>query len=242
MHRGPRRGNAPSEHLLAGMIRALGLPPRRHTPREASEDRVVVVAGLAAVHHFLGGGSDRSAVNVSESDDSEIEVGTAGGVDIEFTARYGAENWMLSDEGPGGVGIRRKDSPKLPLGVGELSGLRFPLRGDAEDDWTLAVVRSLRVHQEGPQQVGLQVLAERVAPLMAYSETMGETANSIGRPALAIPSISSDPSATVVMSRGTFKSGDEVRLVEGGTTCRIQLGTRTEGTDAFERFSYELID
>jgi hypothetical protein len=37
------------------MIRALGLPPKRHSPREQSEGKINVAAGLSTVHFFLSG-------------------------------------------------------------------------------------------------------------------------------------------------------------------------------------------
>ena len=241
IHRSKGTSQPLPAHVLSTMIRALGLPPKRHTPREPSEGRVVVVGGLGGVHHFLTPGNDpKERGTQTEDKDAEIEVGSATSVEMEFTASYATESWQLMDEGPGGMGLERDKAPQLPLGVGDLAGLRFPLRGDAQDDWTLTVVRWIHIEPNGRHQIGLQLLSEQVVAVMAYTENPQDTITQVPRPALALPRISSQAGASLIFSRGLLAVGDQLRMVDGDDSHRLALTARIEGTGAFERFSYRL--
>ncbi len=226
-----------ASHVLAAMMRALGLPPKRHTPRENSDGQVKVAAGLSTVHHFLGGGD---APRPAEDDD--IEVGAVQGTAERYHASYRHEPWRLVDEGPGGVGILRRERPRHPVGVGELVGLQFPLRGDADDEWSLGVVRWLNVGQDEDHQAGIQVLAESATPVMCYSEGVSETITRIPRPALAVPCLDGRHGSTLITPRGLFTRGNTVRVITDDGSSLVQALALSESTAAFDRFSYRILD
>lgn len=224
------------------MLRSLGLPPRRHTPREGSDGRLVVCLGLGAAHHFLSGGESAGARRrAASNDDGEIHIRDAGNV-LEFTASYDIENWTIIDEGPSGLGMARDTPPRLPVGVGDLVGLQFPLRGDAEDEWTIAVVRWIHINEDDDYQAGVQILSPTAVPLTVHLESLDETSSRVPSPALALPCIDDRPSSTLMVPRGQFAQGTLLRAVGGGRTVLLRLAARSEATGSFERFAYERVE
>jgi hypothetical protein len=228
-------------HVLAAMIRALGLPPKRHAPRESTDGRVRVAAGLSTVHHFLGGGGESAACGRG-GDDSDIEIGDVAGPASEHGMSYRHEAWELVNEGPGGVGMLTRARPDNPVGVGELIGMQFPLRGDAEDEWSLGVVRWLNIGSDEEYQAGVQLLGEAVTPAMAYFESVTDTITRIPRPTLALPGLGTDPSYTLITPRGMFASGNRLRINTRTETCLVEAIAASESTATFDRFTYRIID
>lgn len=224
-------------HVLAAMIRALGLPPKRHTPRESSDGRVRVAAGLSTVHHFLGSGT-----RPRNGDDGDIEIGDVAGLSGEHGASYRHEGWEVVNEGPGGVGILKRTHPENPVGVGELVGMQFPLRGDGDEDWSLGVVRWLSIGAEDDYQAGVQLLGDTATPLMAYSESFAETITRIPRPTLALPELNADPASTLITPRGMFARGNRLRITTDKASWLVEALVLSESTSAFDRFSYRIIE
>ncbi len=229
-----------ASHVLAAMIRALGLPPKRHSPREHTEDRVEVAAGLSTVHHFLGGGDldDRPRTRRGGGMGSGDTTGLAG----EQRLSYRHEPWTLINEGPGGVGILRRARPQTPLGVGELVGLQFPLRGDTGRDWSIGVVRWLNVASDDEVQAGVQALSEAAVPVLVHSEGFTDTITRIPRPALAVPAPGPQPGNTLITARGMFARGNMLRVSGPDRSWLVEALALSEGTAAFDRFTYRIVE
>jgi hypothetical protein len=155
---------------------------------------------------------------------------------------YRHEAWELVNEGPGGVGMLTRARPDNPVGVGELIGMQFPLRGDAEDEWSLGVVRWLNIGSDEEYQAGVQLLGEAVTPAMAYSESVTDTITRIPRPTLALPGLGTDPSYTLITPRGMFASGNRLRINTRTETCLVEAIAASESTATFDRFTYRIID
>jgi hypothetical protein len=240
-HRQTGQGSDLPGHLVAAMIRALGLPPLRHTPRERSEGKATVSVGLSATHHFLSGGAARDTDPMPVTPSDEIEIGDSTS-DLDFTASYAVESWNIVDEGPAGMGLLLKEPPRLPLGVGDLVGLQFPLRGDAPDEWSIAVVRWIHVTGNREHHGGLQILSPTAVPVMVFREELDDTVTRNPTPALALPGIRADTASGLVLSRGLFAPGMRLRTVDGNRSWLLQLGTRSETTGSFERFAYSILE
>lgn len=227
-------------HVLAAMLRALGLPPKRHTPRESSEGRVVVAVGLSTVHHFLidGGNSEQPAT----TSDDEIEIHASPGLDSPRRYSYRSESWDVCDEGPGGFGLTRADPPDIPAGAGELVGLNFPQRGDGNFDWAIGVVRWVNIGSENQQQIGIQILNSSAMPITLIVENVTDTITRIPRPALAIPQLDTDRGSTVISPRGIFAKGSQLRV--GGETriSLIEANSLNESTSSFDRFNFKVLE
>lgn len=239
-HRASTDGDPLPSHVLAAMIRALGLPPKRHTPRESTDGRVRVAAGLSTVHHFLGG--SEPGRRSRGGDDGDIEIGDVATPASEHGVSYRHEAWELVDEGPGGVGILKRARPDNPIGVGELIGMQFPLRGDADDDWSLGVVRWLNIGAEEEYQAGVQLLGSAVTSVLAYSESVTDTITRIPRPTLAMPELGADPAYTLITPRGMFAPGNRLRITTQDGTWLVEALSSSDSTSTFDRFTYRIVD
>lgn len=224
-HRRYAPGDPVESHVLAAMIRALGLPPKRHTPREESDGRIRLAVGLSTVHHFL------SPMLSHSGNDS---------TDAERPAMYRHQSWQLLNEGHGGIGIVRDSQPDSTVGVGELVSLQFPLRGDAEDEWSVGVVRWMNISDSDEYQAGVQVICDVATPVLAHAESVTETITRIPRPSIAVPAVNADPASTIIAPRGMFTKGALLRIVSGNRTWLIRAQALSESTFAFDRFTFSL--
>jgi len=238
-HRGAGAGEPLPSHVLAAMVRALGLPPKRHTPRESSDGRVRLACGLGTVHHFLGGAGARPA---PAGEGADIVVRDSVGLADGHRASYRHESWDLVNEGPGGIGVLRRERPGIPIGVGELVGMQFPLRGDGERDWSPGVVRWLTMGGEEECRAGVQSLGEQAMPAMVYSETVTETITRIPRPALVLPELSESADSTLLAPRGMFSPGSRLRVTAGDRSWLIEAVALAESTATFDRFRYRILE
>lgn len=236
-----RAGGDPlPSHVLAAMVRALGLPPKRHTPRESSDGRVSVAAGLGTVHHYVGG--RHLDARPRAGDDDDILVSDVIGLAGDHDTAYRHESWEVVNEGPGGIGIQRHTRPTCPLGVGDLVGMQFPLRGDTGDEWTLGAVRWLSMEGENAVHAGVQTLGEQVTPVMAYSENVTDTITRIPRPALALPTLDAHPASTLVTPRGMFARGNRLRVQAGRRSWLVEATALSESTSTYDRFTFRVLE
>jgi|GEM_PF-3493576 len=227
-------------HVLAAMVRALGLPPKRHTPRESSEGRVVIAVGLSTVHHFLLNGAEPQAAAPANED--EIEIHASPGHNAPRRYSYRSEGWEVADEGPGGFGLVRDDPPDIPAGAGELVGLNFPQRGDDGFSWTIGVVRWVNIGSDNRQQMGIQVLDTSASPITLIVENVTDTITRIPRPALALPQLDATRGSTIISPRGIFAKGSQLRVGGDSRIALIEAHTLSESTSSFDRFNYKVME
>ena len=94
-------------NLLGRMVRSLGLPPKRHSPRATTGGHVNLTSGISTLHHFIGAGNGQLpslAASQVVPDDAGIEIGDtpSGNADLARPT-YNAEHWELIDKGPGAL-------------------------------------------------------------------------------------------------------------------------------------------
>lgn len=240
-HRRADPADAVPGHTLAAMVRAVGLPPKRHTPRESSDGRVKLAAGLSTLHYFLRGGD--TDVTPSVTDAEEIVASDAIGITSGGSSTaYRHQSWQVVNEGADGVGIAHDGRPDSFVGVGDLVGLQFPLRGDDEDDWSLGVIRWISVDEENRHQAGIQMLAERCSPVTVQAESGTGSMTRIPRPALALPSVGTDASSTLITPGGMFNAGDQMRVEAGTRQWLLEATAINESTGTYDRFSYRVLE
>ncbi|MFT5445833.1 MAG: hypothetical protein ACI9DC_000994 [Gammaproteobacteria bacterium] len=231
-----------ASHVLTAMIRALGLPPKRHSPREQSEGKVNVSAGLSTVHYFIGGSQLSKRPRIENADGGDVEITDVSNQPDSQRSSYRYEPWRIANEGPGGVGILRETQPATPVGVGELVGMQFPLRGDGEFDWAIGVVRWLSIDGDQEYQAGVQTLGELATPVTAFSENVTDTITRIPRPTLALPSMGTEPGNTLIAPRGLFTRGDMLRIQTDNHSWLVEALALSEGTSTYDRFTYRIVE
>ena len=227
--------------LPAAQCRLLDANPVLKAPRESSDGRVKLAAGLSTLHYFLRGGE--TDVAPSATDAEEIVASDAIGITSRGSSTaYRHQSWQVVNEGADGVGIARDGPPDSFVGVGDLVGLQFPLRGDDEDDWSLGVVRWISVSAEDRHQAGIQMLAEHCSPVTVQAESGTGSVKRIPRPALALPAVSTDASSTLITPGGMFNAGDQMRVEAGTREWLLEATAITESTGTYDRLTYRVLE
>ena len=230
------------DHALGGlMVRSLGLPPKRHTPRETSEGRVHLAAGLLSIHHFLGGSDGLGNAAPAESATNDLDVSVDGEASAPSTTSkvgYTAEFWDLVNQGPGGIGVIKRIRPNNTIGVGELIGIQFPLRGQSGTNWSIGTVRWLSIGNGGDYHAGVQILAKSATPISV--ETVVEGGEPRMSPALAVPTLAVDKGGALITPSGVYRPGAPVKVVGPTGPMTLMPDSLIESTAAFDRFSYRV--
>ena len=231
-----------ADHALCGlMVRSLGLPPKRHTPREDSEGRVNLAAGLLSLHHFLGGAN--GAVDAASADGPGDDLGISldgDSASAPGTAKVGytAEFWDLVNQGPGGIGVIKRIRPTNTIGVGEIIGIQFPLRGQSGTNWSVGTVRWLSIGNSGDYHAGVQILAKSATAVSV--ETMVEGGEPRMTPALAVPTLPAEKGGALITPSGVFNPGSPVTVMGPSGRMSLVPDSLIESTAAFDRFSYRI--
>jgi len=238
--------------LIGRMVRALGLPPRRHTPRELASGPIEVAVGLHAVHHFLmgagsgHGASEREArTHGSGGQPDSRDIDREDGIELgaELAPRLAApthrsETWTLVDRGPGGLGILRSTRPTVPVTVGELVGILAAQAAAGARRWQLGVVRWLNISEDGEYHVGVQLIARAAEPCTVRREERArQPADDYN--ALAVPGLDAGPGTTLITPRGLHLPGVQLLVSGRRKTLRVGAGALIEASTSFERFRYE---
>ncbi len=230
------------KRVLGRITRALGLPPKRHTPRERVGGKLELVSGLSAIHHFLGGadGAPRVAPPaVSRGEDDSIEIGDTAGEALSLSGpAYKTEAWELADKGPGGIGVLHGARPAIPIGVGQLLGIRFG--SGRRSHWSVGVVRWLHIAHKDHYHAGVQVLAKAAQAVWIRTGDSGDEAGE-GVAALVLPKLDSAKGSSVVAPGGTFTTGAMLSVQTPHERVTIRAGSLTESTESYDRFGFELV-
>lgn len=232
----------PSEKFLLGRIaRSLGIPPKRHAPRESTGGHVRLTSGITTLHHYLGGGNGAAASEPEAPEapaDEGIEIGDdIGGALLVSGPSYQTEGWNLVNKGPGGVGILRHSRPAISIGVGELIGISYAAETSPDELWSVGVVRWLTIADAGDYYLGIQILSERAQAITVRSEFDGGE-----RAALALPRVAEVKGATLLTPKGCYAKGGTFVVETGAETLRVRVGSLVETADTYDRFSYDLVN
>ena len=227
-------------NLLGRMVRSLGLPPKRHSPRTSTGGQVNLTSGISTLHHFIGGAN--GGISALEPppivhDDNGIEIGDTPTGNTESPGpTYNAEHWDLVDRGPGGIGLLRQSRPNVPIGVGELIGVLFADQA-MEDTWSVGVVRWLNIAEVGEYHAGVQILSGQAQAVSVNAEH----STSSGRAALALPKVGADKGSTLLTPKGFYTKGSTLVVGTPANTFKIRAGALVETSDVYDRFNYEVV-
>ena len=227
-------------NLLGRMVRSLGLPPKRHSPRTSTGGKVNLTSGITTLHHFLGGGNGELRAPEPQQlppDDEGIEIGDTPMGNAELSGpSYNAEHWELVDRGPGGIGLLRQTRPNVPIGVGELIGVLFADE-TMEDTWSVGVVRWLNIAEVGEYHAGVQILSGKAQAVSVNAETSGAGV----RAALALPKVGADKGNTLGTPKGFYTKGSTLVVGTTANTVKVRAGALVETSDVYDRFNYEVV-
>jgi len=212
--------DGPRRTLIATTMRAFGLPPKRHSPREIATGRVRLTTSLSSLHHFLAGRDSTPPTAPDPAPDSDADIEIDIDADEPTTGAtpehsYTAEYWELLDQGPGGVGVIKRLRPNQAVGVGEIIGIQTPT-GDQQGSWSVGVVRWLSIANAGEYQIGVQLMARRAEAvgILAAEATSPS-------PALLLRGEEGSERATLITAPGLLPKGLDLTLTSaaGETTA-----------------------
>ena len=233
-------GPTPERNLLGRMVRSLGLPPKRHSPRTSTGGQVNLTSGISTLHHFIGGANGEIPALEPQQivpDDDGIEIGDTPTGNTESSGpAYNAEHWDLVDRGPGGIGLLRQSRPNVPIGVGELIGVLFADQA-MEDTWSVGVVRWLNIAEVGEYHAGVQILSGQAQAVSVNAEH----STSSGRAALALPKVGADKGSTLLTPKGFYTKGSTLLVGTPANTFKVRAGALVGTSDVYDRFNYEVV-
>ena len=238
-------GANPNErHQLSRILRSLGLPPKRHTPRESTRGTAKLTSGLTALHHFLGSSDDVDTSPVGDvsldtlSLDDGIKIGDTNSELSLAEPTYLAEYWDIIDKGPGGIGILKNDRPLVPISVGELIGLGFDVDDDFSTALCIGVVRWLNVVDGGKYHAGVQLLSRSAQAVLIRLDDIELKAPA--QPGLALPRVGGDKSSTLVAPKGCYSKDSLLHVDTPSATVKVKASALVEAAESYDRFTYEL--
>lgn len=110
-----------AKSLLAHMLKAWGLPPKRYFPRKAKSGKLNIVTGVNAIYYCLNNDHAFTAINSQESDSDEIDVSENQTASPTET-NYIPESWRIVDEALVVTPSSGIPSPKKQSALAILSG------------------------------------------------------------------------------------------------------------------------
>jgi hypothetical protein len=222
-----------AKSLLAHMLKAWGLPPKRYFPRKAKSGELNLVSGVNAIYYFMNNGNTFQSDMITDVEEGEINI-SEDSTDSLSGAHYVPEEWRIVDQGSGGYAVIRDNKPKKAIRVGELVGINL---SKDDESWSIATVRWLMV-SKAVHKIGLQIIADTAKPI-ALRACEGSKADSEFRPAFLV-SHNSDPNElSIIVEKGLYIAEREMEIMIGDKKESITANTMIESSLSYEVFSYK---
>jgi len=148
------------------------------------------------------------------------------------------DRWQIQDISPRGLSMRHLGEASASVRVGDLVGIQ---RTGESGYWSVAVVRWLKSAHEESVEVGLEILAPRVTPVVVSVEGNNAVSDRRFAPALLLPTMSKlHRPATLVLPRGLRQDGKDLMLHDGESSAgrNVVALKMLERTSAFEQFVF----
>ncbi|MEW6415252.1 MAG: hypothetical protein AB1482_08360 [Pseudomonadota bacterium] len=207
-------------HLLkqwcAGTQRAF----RRHTPADAT---MTVVAGLGAIHRLLGAGP--------------APAGDEAFTPIAPPAPVTPTRWTIRNDSAAGLALAGTPGTPLNLRVGDA----LALQPDNTTEWSLGVIRWLRMRDAQTVEFGVERLSPRVEavwvrPLRGHRATRAEAA-------LFVPGIAAMQQADrLMLPRHLYQLGIEAEVTHGTRSYDVVFGKRIDPTPGFDLIDFSIFE
>ncbi len=207
--------------MLQHLLRYWGNPPKRGFQRAEKKNPIHMCMGLADLYSFLEQEGSTSA--------GAIAAGTAidGGAP---SLDKKSETWVVVNESPGGLALKKSSPAQGNLRIGELIGLKT----DSVGPWGLAIVRRASLGELESLQIGVQMIAPSAKKVILHVIDSTQTEFALLLPELA----ALKQTDTLISTRGIYKPARTLRLEEDGKMTDIMLTKLVERTNNFERFQF----
>ena len=257
-----------SAELLYRLIRSWGIAPKRSFTRNDKDATLDVVVGLSTLHRALASNAGdeqqlhskaeyqtKSVVGVSQPTSKDIwnifskeKLGqqyqnyqklkeSEGQQEHEtpLSTEVPRQYWQIRNESAGGYRLAIEQNKAAKVQIGELIGLHHR---HADAPCEAGVIRWMRQPAEGGLEVGVQVLAPQIVPVM-LRKTGAEGKAAKFQPALMLPEVENiGLPATLLTPTMLFKTDMELQLHHPEQDIRIVLCERIQETGSFTQFRY----
>lgn len=210
-----------TELLCAQLIKQWGAGPQRAFRRHVPPERVVTaVAGLGGIHRLLNPGPP------PVSDDGPTTAMPMPAAPVR---------WSVLNDSAAGLALSGTPDTPVTLRVGD----PLALQETPDGDWSLGVVRWLRMRDTQAVEFGIERLSPRVEavwvrPLRGHRATAAETG-------LFVPGVAALKQADrLMLPRHLYQLGIEAEVTHGDRTYLVVFGKRTDPTPGFDLVDFTI--
>ena len=240
--------------MLRRLIKFWGMAARRQFTRRARVNRYVSLCdGVNAIHFFASGAhpfvppedaetaaAARAARGAAADEDKETVIDLdvaiadpepAAPPSMTAPELYRVDTWQVRDESAGGVALSRTGDGAAYVRVGDLLGIEDREAGE----WRIGVARWLKSPESGEVEMGMEMLAPKVAPV-AVRPAEGPAAARYVQ-ALVLPAIPAlHQPVTLLLTRDTCQPGQDLHLKDSDEPPRrVRVLKLVERTGAFDQ-------
>jgi cyclic-di-GMP-binding protein len=225
-----------AKSLLAHMLKAWGLPPKRYFPRKPKSGKLKIVSGVNAIYYFLNNETAFQSIAPpveTESDEIDITENISDDSNVTLSgAHYVPEEWRIVDEGSGGYAVIRDQKPRKVMRVGDLVGVN-----QNEDSWSIGVTRWLMVSKT-VHKIGLQIVADTAKPV-ALRACNGSKTDREFKPAFLVSHNSNPNELSIIAEKGLYIADRELEINIKDKKEIISATTLIESSMSYDVFSYK---
>jgi cyclic-di-GMP-binding protein len=201
--------------LLAYLMKHFGRTPQRVFSRTKKSDGVELSIGIGSTHQLIRDNSNTFT---------------------EPTNKNGAfkpSRWQILNVSAGGYALRKFNTSQADAQVGDI----VAMKDNSGNHWELAVLRWANINEQNQLDVGLQLISPSATAVIAKSSE-----SALESEALLLPELAPlKQAASIITTRGLFKTGDTIELNQNNELKRVQTTKLVERTAGFERYEYNLI-
>lgn len=196
---------------------------------------VQMVAGVSAIHRLLGLMTETATTDTDAH--NSLDIGDVG-LAFASPAAVNTSLWTISNDSASGLALSGTPDAPLNLKVGD----PLAVRGDDAAQWSLAVIRWIRMHDARQVDLGAERLSPQIRPvwvrtLYGHSKTRAEPALFVpGMPALNQPD-------RLLLPRPLYQSGMDAEIWHSPQQQNtLTFGRRLEHTSSFDLINFTLFD
>ncbi len=205
-----------------------GISPRKEA-REPASRSISVAIGIEAVHYFIGDGKHQLAGHQTDSSTVDIR-----------DARHRLNTLDVTDEAPGGYGLKGGREDLTDTQTGELLGIVEQAQNNVSQSIRLAVVRWIRADDDDSLLLGTELIDAPAIPVSCQKASRRGSTRLLPLACLLL-SGTRDGSVppTLLCPKGIYSEGLSLKLIRGEKTVLVRMNNRVMDTPCFDRFHFQ---
>jgi hypothetical protein len=217
--------------LCKRLLRQWSAGAQRAFKRYAPPDSTVqVVAGVSAIHRLLDRVAPAAPFPPDEADNLPPDVEPAA-------AATNATTWTLSNDSASGLALSGTPDAPLNLKVGD----PLALRADQSEalEWSLGVIRWIRMRDAGRVELGIERLAPQVQPV--WVRPLRGPHRTSPQAALFVPGLAAlKQPDRLLLPRHVYEIGMDAEVSHPPHRYTLSFGRSLEQTPSFELIDFTL--